>query len=103
MKRNLLAIILIPILVSTVSVAFSQSLVVGQVKNQKGEALAYANIGIKGGKLGTVSATDGKFSISVADSLLNDSLTFTSIGFKDKSYLIKTLTKKESVEIIIGR
>lgn len=101
MKRNLLAIILTLTLVSAASVAFSQSLVAGQIKNQKGEALAYANIGIKGGKLGAVSGTDGRFSISIPDSLLNDSLTFTSIGFKDKSYLIKSLTNKKDVEIIL--
>lgn len=101
MKGNFLATILIHILVSTSSMAFSQSLVAGKIKNQKGEALSYANIGIKGGKLGAVSGTDGKFSISIPDSLLNDSLTFTSIGFKDKSYLIKSLTNKKDNEILL--
>lgn len=101
MRKNILAIILTHILVSTASLAFSQSLIAGQIKSQKGEALAYANIGIKGGKLGTISTTDGKFSISIPDSLLNDTLTFTSIGFKDKSYLIKTLATKKDIEIIL--
>lgn len=101
MKRNLLATILTHILVLSTSVAFSQSLVIGQIKNQKGEALAYANIGIKRGKLGTISATDGRFSISILDSLLNDSLTFSSIGFKDKSFMISSIANKKDVQIIL--
>jgi hypothetical protein len=58
-------------------------------------------IALKGGKLGAVSGTDGKFSISIPDSLLNDSLTFTSIGFKDKSYRIKSLANKKDNEILL--
>ncbi len=89
------------ILILIVSSAFSQSIVSGKVKDNKGNGLMYANIGIKGGKTGTVSAVDGKFSILIPDSLLKDSLTFSSIGFKDKSFIINSLTNKKEVEIML--
>ena len=101
MKKYFLAILISYTVGLTTSVTFGQSLVTGQIKSQGGEPLLYANIGIKGGKLGTVSGLNGKFSISVPDPLLNDSLTFTSIGFKDKSYLINTLVNKKDLEIIL--
>lgn len=99
--KNLLTLVLISILSLTTSAAFCQSLIVGQIKNQKEEPLPYANIGIKGGKLGAVSTLDGKFSIAIPDSLLNDTLTFTSIGFKEKSYIINKLVGNKDVEVIL--
>ncbi|MGF1922707.1 MAG: carboxypeptidase-like regulatory domain-containing protein [Bacteroidia bacterium] len=85
-----------------ISSVFGQSLLSGKVKDRKGEPLPYANIGVKGGKVGTVSLIDGTFSISIVDSLLNDSLTFSSIGFKDKTFKIRSLiTSKANLEIIL--
>lgn len=101
MKYSFLTLLIINFLVFSALSASSQSVISGYLKNKKGEALSYANIGIKGGKLGAISTTDGKFSISIPDSLLNDSLTYTSIGFEEKSYLIKTLIGKKDIEIIL--
>jgi len=99
--RNLLTLLFIQLLGLITSTAFCQVLIVGEIKDQKKEPLPYANIGIKGGKLGAVSTLDGKFSISIPDSLRNDTLTFRSIGFKDKSYVINTLLNKKDLEVIL--
>lgn len=101
MKRSLIFILTTNLLVLVISSAFSQAIISGQVKDSKGGVLPYANIGIKRGKTGTVSTTDGKFSISIVDSLLKDSLTFSSIGFKDKSLIISSLVGKKDVEIVL--
>lgn len=101
MKKHLLALLIVHTVILNSSKTFCQSLITGQIKSQKGELLPYANIGVKGGKFGAISTLDGKFSISVPDSLLNDSLTFTSIGFIDKSYLINNLVHKNELEIIL--
>lgn len=85
----------------TISSAFCQSIISGIVKDNNGKGLPYANIGIKGGKTGTVSTVDGKFSISIADSLVKDSLTFSSIGFKDKSFIMNSLINKKDLEITL--
>jgi len=83
------------------SLSFSQIVITGQIKNKKGTALSYANIGIKGGKTGTISKVDGEFNISIPDSLANDSLTFSGIGFNEKSFLIYTLKDKENFEVVL--
>lgn len=98
MKRLLLSVLIVNVFASSV---FSQSTISGKVKNKNGEVLSYANIGIKGGKLGTVSTVDGNFSISIPDSLLNDSLTFSSIGFKDKSFIISSIISKKDIQIVL--
>ncbi len=85
------------ILILTISSAYSQSIISGYVKDNKGNGLPYANIGVKGGKIGTISGTDGKFSISIPDSILRDSLTFSSIGFKDKSFIMSSLIAKKEI------
>ncbi|MFC3563542.1 carboxypeptidase-like regulatory domain-containing protein [Pedobacter jamesrossensis] len=100
MKKIFLSLLAISLLVLNIS-AFGQSVISGYVKNSNGQILPYTNIGIKRGKIGTVSKEDGKFSISIPDSLSNDSLTFSSIGFRDKSYLIKSIANKKSIEAVL--
>lgn len=101
MKKSLNFILIVKTLILIASSSFSQSVILGQVKNKQNEILPYVNIGIKGGKIGTVSMADGKFSISIPDSLLNDSLTFSSIGHYDKSYLINSLKGKSPLDIVL--
>ncbi|WP_199120805.1 carboxypeptidase-like regulatory domain-containing protein [Pedobacter sp. ASV28] len=101
MKKNLFTALTIVIMVLTASCAFGQSVIFGLVKNKANEGLLYANIGIKGGKIGTVSTTGGKFSISIPDSLLKDSITFSSIGYEDKSFLLNSLINKKNIEIVL--
>lgn len=101
MKKLCQAIVVNCILVLFASTSFCQAIISGKVKNKQGEALSYANIGIKGGKIGTVSTVGGDFTISIPDSLANDSLTFSSIGYHDKSYIINSLRVKNDVVIVL--
>ena len=48
------------------------------------EKLAYVNIGIRNKSFGTVSDFEGNFKLTVPDSLLYDTLTFSYIGFERK-------------------
>lgn len=81
------------IFISSICTAFGQSVISGMVKDARGKGLAYANIGIKNRKNGTVSTIEGKFNISTPDLLLKDPITFSSIGFKDKICLINLAVK----------
>ncbi len=101
MKNITIALFTVHLIVSTLSSVFGQSLLSGSIKNSRGEALPYANIGIKKGKIGTVSLANGKFSISISNSLLTDSLTFSSIGYHDKSYIINSLKDKKNIEVVL--
>ncbi|WP_231490735.1 carboxypeptidase-like regulatory domain-containing protein [Pedobacter sp. Leaf170] len=101
MKKNLSIILVTSAFVLITSSSFGQFIISGKVESKQSEAIPYANIGIKRGKIGTVSKDDGRFNISIPDSLANDSLTFSSIGFKDKSYLISSLKDKNNLIVVL--
>ena len=46
------------------------------------EKLEYVNIGIIKKNFGTISDLEGRFNLSIPDSLINDTLTFSYIGFE---------------------
>ena len=60
----------------------------GQAQNTindlEGNPIPYANIGIPGKNIGTVSNLKGEFSLTIPDSLKGDSLRISAIGFKPK-------------------
>lgn len=61
----------------------------GIIKNKDtGEKLQYVNIGIKNSIVGTVSDLNGNYQLKVPDSLSNNKLTFSSIGYNELSLKI---------------
>lgn len=82
MIRTLLALV-----VSTVTTVecLSQIVVAGKVLNRDThKPIAFANIGIIGSGVGSISNEDGSFSLPIPAKNLNDSLTFSAIGFGKK-------------------
>lgn len=82
MIRTLLAL-----LFSTVITAecLSQIVVAGKVINRDTrKPIAFANIGIVGSAVGSISNEDGSFSLPIPAKNLHDSLTFSAIGFGKK-------------------
>ena len=55
--------------------------------------LCYVNIGIANKNIGTVSDVDGKFSLSLPDSLANEQITFSMIGYSNKLLSVNELQK----------
>jgi hypothetical protein len=70
------------------TVTFAQKTINGQINSTTGKPIPYVNIGIKDSKTGAISDADGKFTIQIADSLLKQTLTFSSVGFEPKSFSI---------------
>jgi predicted alpha/beta superfamily hydrolase len=76
--------------------AFSQVLLSGSiVDSTSGAPLAYVNIGIRQKNLGTTSLADGSFAIRVADENLNDTLTFSLVGYDGVQVPIPLLRSAE--------
>lgn len=48
-----------------------------------GQVLPYVNIGIRNKNFGTVSAADGSFSLTIPAQLVQDTLTFSMVGYED--------------------
>ncbi len=53
--------------------------------------LSYVNIGIANKNIGTVSGVDGKFSLAVPDSLAQERIMFSMIGYSNKSLIVSEL------------
>lgn len=87
MKKLLFTLLLLP------SLAIAQVVVFGRVTDTKtGDGIAYVNIGIVGKNKGTVSDIKGQFSLSISDSLLDDSLKFSMAGYLSKSFKVSDFT-----------
>lgn len=94
MKKYFLILI---ILISTYN--YSQSNIKGKlIDGETDIALPYANIGIQGTNIGTVSDKNGHFNLRLKkNQSLNDSLKFSFIGYKTNSIQIASLVNKSNV------
>lgn len=81
MKRILF--MLIPLLLAILAFRpFMSHVITGKIVDQKGNPLPGVSVSIKGTSTSTVSATDGSFSITVADD--KAVLVFSSVGFEQQ-------------------
>lgn len=83
------------------SLTFSQITLNGIVKSQSDTPLEYVNIGIKHQNIGTISSDKGYFSITVDSSKINETLSFSYLGFQEESLKIKDLLNSKFIEIIL--
>ncbi|MBC5775199.1 carboxypeptidase-like regulatory domain-containing protein [Pontibacter sp. KCTC 32443] len=81
--------------------AFSQAVVLkGTVLSGK-EAIPYVNIGIKQKGIGTAATAEGKFTLQLAEAYLNDTLTFSAVGYQELSVPVKTIVEKNLSEFTL--
>ena len=94
MKKTLLSLV---ILISTYNYAqpyFKGKVIDSETKSE----LPFANIGIKGTTIGTVSDKNGNFTLKLNGNIsLNDTLQISFIGYKTNSLPLSTLTDSENV------
>lgn len=94
-KKNL---VLVFVLVFQIN--FAQDIFIkGLVLNfEGGKSIPYVNIGIMNKSIGTISNSKGKFKLRLNEKLidLNDSITFSCIGFKSKNFKVSSLLNKEN-------
>ena len=95
--RNIFLVILVMLLPT---LTFSQVFISGKIVDEfNKKPISYINIGILNSTTGTISNKDGSFSIEIADSLINENLLFSAIGYTKK--LISIVSIKESKEVVI--
>jgi hypothetical protein len=80
---------------------FSQITINGIVKSEANIPLQYVNIGIKNKNIGTISDEKGNFSITIDNTRINELLTFSYLGFEEKTVRIEDIIKLKSQEIIL--
>jgi hypothetical protein len=64
-------------------------------------ALAFVNIGIRGKNIGCISNSEGQFILKLPQENNNDTLTFSYVGYQEKSFLIKKLAAQGNNSIIL--
>lgn len=95
MHKNLLVSILLTLLTLE---CFSQLNVSGTVLcTDTKKPIAFANIGIVGSGIGSISNEDGSFSFPVPDKNLKDSVTFSAIGFGTRKVPIDYFMSSEKI------
>ena len=78
-----------------------ESILQGVVYDQSGSALSYVNIGIIGSGTGTVSDANGMFRLYLSDAKIvaNDTLRFSSIGYKTKDFRINSILDSDTLKV----
>lgn len=86
----------------------SSNVLLGQISgvciNEKGEAIPYVNIGIKGKEIGTVSNKKGEFKLEYIKTLKPDTLRFSHLGYNsldlDLNQIKDIIVLKENNELL---
>lgn len=74
----------------------------GKVLTSKGgEPIPYANIGILNSEIGTISNADGTFTLTVPEKYHDRSLTFSSIGFTQKSIPVGSIKADQELSVLL--
>lgn len=98
MKLSLL--IFFNLFVIITSVFSQQKYIQGKVKNiENKKSLAYVNIGIVDKNFGTTSNEYGEFELNIPNKFIEDSLTFSYVGFNTLTVSIKDLLNEKNIEI----
>lgn len=70
------------------------------IDNKTNEPLPYVNIGVLNREIGTVSNSDGKFSLELKEKFKNDTIRVSSIGFKSVEILVKEIIEDKKPVVI---
>jgi hypothetical protein len=90
--RLLLALVLLPTILS------AQFAISGRVVQEKtGEGIAYATIGLARANTGVTANENGVFNIIAAQSLQEDTLIVSCVGYLTKKIAVKDLPKNDAI------
>ena len=89
-----LLVTLLALLFGNALPTFAQGiLLTGRVQAEGNKAaIPYVNIGIKGKNTGTTADENGEFSLRIPPSLINDTLTFSAIGFREQALSVAKIS-----------
>ncbi len=86
----------------SITASYGQSTISGKVYDSETKKhLSYVNIGIKSKNKGTVTNDKGLYSFKVSNNNLNDSLSFSYVGYFEKTYSISNLLSAKPDSILL--
>ena len=85
------------------SVMAQNTVLSGLVVSSDEKPISYVNIGIKNKKLGAVTNQNGLFKIKIPDSLKNEMLIFSCVGFESITLKISSLLLEKKIRIYLEK
>jgi len=85
----------------SIQVEAQEKTIKGQVYDDHGNVLSWVNIGIRNMDVGTVSKEDGSFTLLIPDSLKNNSLTFSFVGFEETTVPVEKLNPSINMKVVL--
>ena len=82
------------------NLVWGQAFLMGKVQQTDNQAIPFVNIGIKGKNLGTTSDLEGNFKFALNSTIMNDTLTFSCVGFQSVLLPISSL-QPDKVNVIV--
>lgn len=102
MTKSILKLQLVVMLLYSFNFVHSQNIVIiGAVTDSLKTPLQYVNIGIYNKAIGTVTDVKGNFFLNINNSMYNDTLKVSSLGYKSKEILIKNILSNQKTNIIL--
>ncbi|AUS06521.1 carboxypeptidase-like regulatory domain-containing protein [Pseudotamlana carrageenivorans] len=103
MKNNILKFRLIIILICSFNFIYSQSITItGKVTDSLNIPLQYVNIGVINKYVGTVTNGKGIFKFNIDNSMANDTLRISSLGYETKDLLIKNIISNSKINVVLN-
>ena len=100
MHKILLILLIVQIICLKANAQLGVKELKGVIIDQKTDApVAFVNIGIINKNFGTVSNLQGEFTLNIPEKYLNDTLTFSRVGYQTLSFNISQLLKEENHKI----
>ena len=89
MKNNIIKFQLFFLFICSFNFVYSQNITVtGKVTDSLKTPLKYANVGVLNKYVGTVTNDKGIFKFNINNSMINDTLRISSLGYESKDILI---------------
>jgi CubicO group peptidase (beta-lactamase class C family) len=100
MQKSLL---LLGVALLCTSLLSAQTRLSGKVVDRTGrQGIPYANLGIPGSPVGTISNADGTFSLTIPDKYRGDTLVFSALGYGRRSVPLVSLRKPEGLTVALS-
>lgn len=98
---RIMTILLIAVATSG-NVAAKSIRAIGRVSGQDGDVIPYATLRILHKPIGTLTDSAGVFALSLDGSLLNDTISFSSLGYEEELVPISRITGSDTLDIVLA-
>lgn len=96
-------ILLVNLLICSLTPSFAQLIIKGKVLEKANEkTVSYVNIGVLNSTIGTISNSDGSFSITISAAHLEENLLFSAIGYEIITIAVKSIVPNKEVVIYLN-